>query len=402
MSNKNFRTAFALFSGVAVALTGVASARAQDGFKLGSFQVLPTVEVKESFNDNIYNERGTGVSDNITTIQPAVAFNSNFEQHALNFLATGNFGIYGSNSQDDFSDYAFATDGRFDAGASTSFLAGVRYDRLHEDRGSRNNTSGNAPIEYSLTTLNVGGAHAFGDKLRLRGTLVHSIYDYDAQSRQGGTSVSQDFRDRTQTEPTLRLGYQLNPNWEIFSRGSINSRDYDQTTDTSGRRRSSKGHNVVAGLGLTLPGLLAGEAYVGNMAQNYDDARLKDVNTLAYGASINWVPITRMSITLNANRSIDETTTLAASSTVTSSVGIYADIDVMRDLILRPEYSFANSAYNGIAQDDDTNTFGIGLVYSLSTRVYVGGGYKHTERDSNVNTSDYKQNVYFLRLGAKM
>lgn len=58
-------------------------------------------------------------------------------------------------------------------------------------------------------------------------------FDYDDTKTASGTLDNQD-RNRTEYRESLRLGYEIIPNYEAFVRGELNQREYDRTTDNGG------------------------------------------------------------------------------------------------------------------------------------------------------------------------
>src|SRR3546814_3951743 len=74
-----------------------------------------------------------------------------------------------------------------------------------------------------------------------------------------GGSIDNSDRDRLETEGTLRLGYDVSPDIEVFGRGALIQWNYKDDADRNGIDRSANGYRVDGGVVANLTGLLRSE-----------------------------------------------------------------------------------------------------------------------------------------------
>jgi len=217
------------------AVLGSGSALAE-GFKMGKFLVQPKIEVREFYNDNLYTKQTGEESDFITHVKPSVTLNSQFDKNALNAGASLNGGKYLSDDENDFVDGNVYINGRYDGPQNLKALIGAGYTRGHEDRGSSSNLSGEEPLVFDVRTVSAGLIKRAA-KVSARVDLKYDIYGYNNVSRKGLSDTDNGDRDRAEFYPSVRLGYTLTPNYELFFRGSYNTWNYDDTLDRNSKKK---------------------------------------------------------------------------------------------------------------------------------------------------------------------
>ncbi|MDB2415530.1 outer membrane beta-barrel protein [Rickettsiales bacterium] len=371
-----------------------------DGVRLGAFELKPSINISETYNDNIFAVETGQTSDMITNIRPGFELSSDWSNHELVFAASGDFGLYADNDDEDYQDYSVSTDLRLDVLNETHVTAGASYDHLHEDRGSADDVNGKDPTEYDVTTGRVGlyrGLRKFSFSL----DGVVSQYDYDDVSTSTGTIIDNDDRDRDEYGFTAQVGYEIVPEYQAFIRYSANKREYDQNAGTN---RDSDGYEVVAGTAINLSGKARGEIYAGYIEQNYDNAAFRDIDGLSFGGNLLWNPTSLTSVNLNANRSIEETTTAGASGYVATSYIATVEHELRRNILLGLDVSTTNNDYEGgsPSREDDVSSVGLRGKYLFSRRIDVGVQYNYDERDSNIVGQDYHANKLYLDFSFKL
>jgi len=110
------------------------------GVRAGSFLFFPKVEVQEEYNSNIFATKNNTKDDFITSIAPELSIESDWNNHAVNFTAGGDFGFYANKSgsgpatsDQNYQDWNVSTDGRLDATRDIALFGGGGVAKLHED-----------------------------------------------------------------------------------------------------------------------------------------------------------------------------------------------------------------------------------------------------------------------------
>ena len=367
------------------------------GMKQGGFLILPKVHVSESYDDNIL-AADTGTKDDfITTVEPAVNVVSQWSQHALNFNAQGRIAHYASNSDEDFYNFTLGAAGRIDITRDSYVDGGVSYRSAFEERTSADDAGGSEPTEYSVVTPKLGLFNRWNRvSLLIRGQA--EVHNYDDVTASSGALVDNDDRDRMRYEGSVRLGYEIVPQYEAFVQTNYNKIDYDQDIDSSGFNRDSDGYEAVAGLRIDITNVLFGDVFAGYRKQNYDDASLEAIDGVTYGGALTWNPTRLTTVVAAITRNIQETTQADASGYFATEYRASVDHEVLRNLIVGATTSYTVNQYKGNGRDDDDLGAGVYARYLMYRNLYLSASYSYQQRESNVASADFDKNVFMLRL----
>src|SRR3954464_14622828 len=145
----------------------------------------------------------------------------------LNLLAKGAFGFYSASSTEDYQDYGFGADGRFDIQRDWNVYGGGSFNHRHEDRGTPNVTTALfTPTTYNQLVGNVGYYQRFNRlNVRLDGRLDNFTYFNNGLGTAQGVITNSD-RNRNEFRESARFGYEFSPGYQVWVRGSLNQRQY--------------------------------------------------------------------------------------------------------------------------------------------------------------------------------
>ena len=367
------------------------------GIRMGGFILYPSLAVSEEYNDNIFTTDTGTIDDFITRITPKVSLKSNWNNHALNFFGGRDIARHLDNSAEDWEDFNVGTTGRLDVRRNTQIRARAEFQNRHVERSDPDDTGAAEPTEYDVYIGQLEGFQRFN---RLNFTLGGSIerQDYDDD-----VATNNDDRDRNDIEVSLRAGYEIVPQYEAFVRTAYSIREYDDGFDDAGLDRDSEGYDVVAGVAVDFGGILFGDFFAGYMSRDYDDILLNSIDGPTVGAEITWnvTPLTTFIGTIK--REILESTSgdgmgSFASGRFYTEVGVSAQHELLRNLLLGADISYSNDDYEGIDREDNVFKLGLNANYMMHRNLYLRGGYKLNIRESDVAGADYVENVVFVRL----
>lgn len=372
------------------------------GVRAGSFKILPKVGLSFESDDNIYARDTREEDDTITTVSPNVVFESDWNRNAVELDIGADVGMYGDNDDEDFEDYHAIFRGRYDVQEKTFIFANLSYENLHEERGAPNaNGNSSEPTEYDVLTAGLG----FTRQLRrISLTVDGSIreLDFDDVNAIGGGIIDNDFRDRSEVNGNVRVGYEFKPNYEAFVKLGYNTRSYDQAVSSG---RDSDGYDVSVGTAVDISGKTRGEVYVGYMEQSYDNSNVfKDIDGVKYGGDLLWNASALTSLRASISRSIEETVLGNASGYILTGYKVSVEHELRRNILLGANIGLTNQEYDGgtLNRDDDILQGGLEGKYLINNRFSVGASYEYTDRDSNIIGADYKKNVFMLTLNAQL
>ena len=372
------------------------------GIRAGAFTVLPQVNLVGKYDDNIYATDVNETDDFITELATSVSVESGWSRHALNVVAGVRQYIYADNTDENRLDWNVGADGLIDVTRDTQLRGALAYRQLHEDRGDPSAAAAaSEPTEYSLLTGAASLDHRF-NRLTTRISGGYSEYDYKDVLSTTGVVIDQDDRDRAEYEESLRVGYDVSPDTNVYVQGTLNQRVYDLTVPVVAVNRDSDGYAVVAGSDFRLSNLMQGGVFVGYQEQSYDDPTLANTSGLAYGASVEWYVTPMTTVSFDAAATIEETTTVGASGYTSQQGGVRVDHELLRNVLVNARVSYESNDCEGVARTDDTLRAGLGVDYLLNRNFVVGVGYDYTDRDSSLVGNDYKRNIIGLTLTGKL
>lgn len=372
------------------------------GIRAGGFTVFPQATLGGIYDDNIYATDVNETDDFITTLGTSVAVNSNWSRHALNFNASVKQYLYTDNDDEDRLDWNVGANGVVDVTRNTQFAGGLSYAQLHEDRGDPSApTAAKEPTEYSLFSGNASALQRF-NRLSVKLAGEYNDYDYDDVENTIGGIIDQDGRDRVETLESLRFGYDVTPDTNIYVQAGLNQREYDLQPPAVATNRNSDGYDAVIGSDFRLGALFQGGIYGGYQEQKYDSALYPSIDGPSYGANIEWYVTPMTTLTFDADASIQETTSAGASGYFSQSFGVRVDHELVRNILLNARVSYSDDEYEGIARSDDTLRGGLGLDYLVNRNFTLGVDYDYTDKDSDQIGSDYKRNKIGLTLTGKL
>lgn len=380
------------------------------GVPVGSFRLFPELELDEVYNDNIYAvSNGTGKTGSfIQLIKPKLDLRSDWSRHMLNLFARGSFGIYGTDSLNDYQDYSIGADGRVDIQRDWNVYGGGSFSRAHEERGSPNtvSTSTLAPNVYNQLAGNVGYFQRFN---RLTGRLDARLDNYTYQDQglgPSGGSIFNSDRNRTEFREAARFGYEFSPGFEVWTRGGLNQRRYVNGVDSSGFARDSNGYDIVGGLAVDFGGITSVEAFAGYMQQTYVDSRFPTLSGLTFGLAGYWNPLRELWVKPFVRRTIEDSALNNTSAYINTAAGVDVEYRFRPNIRANGHFDYAIADYNAVSGSanryDQYTTFRGDVMYLPTEKFFVGPSYQFVHRASSVANSDYDQSVIMLRLGAHL
>jgi hypothetical protein len=365
----------------------------------GRFRIIPSIDVEEEYNDNIYATTHHRKAAFITRVRPGIEMDGTCDKLTVDAQADATINKYARFTNENYDDYYAHLGGKYQALRDTALTGSGSWAREHEERGDPNDIGqGVEPTQYDIATGRVGIVQDVR-KLQLKLESEVRNYDFKQGFTAAGALVDNDLRDRTQYTQSLRAGYALQHGMEVYAKGSIDSRQYDRTAPLN---RNSRGQTAVAGFYRNIENVFRADVFAGVGNRNYGFG-LKDVTTPLYGADLKWNARPGTSVDGWISRSIDETTIAGSSSYIYSAYGIGVDHDLAPKWTGRAEIEYDNSDYQGNAgsqRNDDIYTGMVRARYALNRVVSIGPEYRYLYRNSNVAGGDYSDNSLLLRLSA--
>ena len=364
--------------------------------QIGSFEIFPTLELGETYDNNIFVENNSRSEDAVGTIRPIVNVFSNWGRHALAVTTFGDINYYSQHADEDYKNAVLDVTGRYDIEAETWVNGRGGYQRLAESRTSPDAVNGSEP-----TTFGVGKAgltfYRGPGLLNMNADYDYKRFDYDDTPSSLGP-IDQSIRDRDEHVMGGKLAYELSGNVKPYVRGAYNIRNYD-----SNPAHDSSGFDAVAGVAMDLGGITSLDLFGGWMEQYYDDfPGKKKVSTPKLGGRLDWNVTGLTSVALEADRTIEETTLENFNSFVQTGGSVTVTHELLRNVLLEGNVAYSHSDFRGNAdREDDLVSAGFGGRYLINRSLYTDLFYSWDRRYSTNDPSEYTRNMITMRVGVR-
>lgn len=363
------------------------------------YEIDAGISIAERYSDNIFYTANDKRSDWATIISPWVSMSWKQEDFRLNLEASSEIARFSDYSSEDYEDYYLGAEARYRINESIFTFGGLDYSKDHESRFSPEAVNGLTPTEFVETSgfFGLGGSLDTGDF-----RIGVNVRDFDFENTPTATGIiNNDDRNRRQTEIGGRFGLARVQGGEVFVQTIYDNREYDLSTDDFGYQRSSEGIEAAVGFKGSI-GRAEGEALVGVMSRDYDDARFATTTELDLGVDLTWALDRQTSLDATLERSIEESTLAGASGYVSTSAGLRLRHRVADNLSLAGYAFVTQNDYQGLMRTDTVSEFGVSLRHYFNQRLYMDLDYDFRQRNSNTAGEDFDENRITLSFGAAL
>lgn len=366
--------------------------------QLGSFELFPTLELGETYDDNIFAAKNDKRDDAVGNFRPIVSLFSNWNRHALSMTTFGDINYFSEHPDENYNAAVVDMDGRYDF-ANQIWAAGrAGYQHLSESRNSPNDQGGRVPTTFNTTTAGATFFHGTGS-LHANADYDFRRFRYNDTEALGGGTIDQTGRDHDEHVMGGMLKYAANGNVQPYVRGAYNVRDYDTNTT-----HDSTGWESVLGVTMDFGGITSLDLFGGWMTQYYDKFGTKEtISSPKIGGRLDWNVTGKTSVVLEADRTIEETILTGFNSFYSTGGSVTVTHELVRNILAEVNYGYTRYDFNGVAKrHDNDQTAGLGFRYLINRSLYTDLNYNFSTADSSDDTSDYSRNMVTLRLGAHL
>ncbi|HXP95450.1 MAG TPA: outer membrane beta-barrel protein, partial [Telmatospirillum sp.] len=127
----------------------------------------------------------------------------------------------------------------------------------------------------------------------------------------------------------------------------------------------------------------------------------RPVSGLSFGSTLTWSPTALTTLKLLAQRTVEDTVDIAASSYLSTQVHLSADHELRRNIIVSMDGGFAQNVYQGDGVHQHVYDGGTRVAYKLNKFAYTGVVYHYYQRFSTNVSEPYHENRLLLSLGVQ-
>jgi hypothetical protein len=345
------------------------------GLPLGNWRLFPSVGGGVGFESNVFGDETNRKSDVYFQVEPAVTLQSETSHSVLKLDASGRLARFSRQSEANEDSYQVAGYGKYDFGQETVVEGGASFAQLIERRDSSGFPDGRvAPVRYHRTQFYVAGRRDFA-RLRLLATADYTIFNFSdtrALSASGAVIgvIDQDARDQSIIRGSFRAEYSVGPGIATFAQVVAESIDYRLKQTSAGiPNLGGKSYTALAGISLGSGQLVRGSVGVGYVWREYESAAARSVNGLAINAELSYYLSPLLTLSATASRSVQEAVLQDASSYVSTAVGVNADYELKRWIIVHVGGSFRYDDFRDNPRTGTVYEAQAGVRYSANRRL---------------------------------
>lgn len=350
------------------------------GVRLGGFRLFPEFALEYLNDDNVFATNENTVSDNAYVLRPGVTLRSDWTRNSLVLGANAALNRYEQWSTEDHDDSELFAVGRWDTANDGAFSADVTRSVDHEGRESADDARGLERTRYTTDSL-VLEYQVRPGRMLFEVELDMAELDFDDVLGVDGP-INNDHRDRDRVSSRLRVGYELFGGYALFVEAQNNATDYKSRFDNNGFERSSTGDEFVVGAAMNVTEVVFGSAYYGRKSQTYDDPRFAKIGGPAFGIDIGWNITALTTLTFSGSQQVAPTTIVGAAGIDETRLGLRADHELLRNLLLSIDWGTGTDDFKGIARRDDLRATTFGARYLMNRKLEVAFEYSSRDRDS--------------------
>ena len=374
------------------------------GIQAGSFLVLPSLDLQEWWDSNVYAVPTRPSSDLVTAVVPQLSIASDWNNHVLNLFVGDQSEFYQKHTTENVNNVTVAAQGRFDILRDEYIQGGAGMQLSHEDRASPDaSVNGKYPTQFTVADGNLGFVRNVGI---IGASLTGDVQSYSYNNNVTNTDVEipEAYRDYIQYTVTPRATYEIVPGYHAFIQTPLNERQYDNGVDPFGFNHSSHGYEGDVGTAINLGAALNGEVFVGYLRQDYEDRAFGSPQGLTGGANLLWNATELTSYRLAVSRVVEEEAAgITAAGTISGSYiettgKISVEHELLRNVVLTASGTYFIDQFSGVNRTDNNFNAYAGAKYLMNRVLSLGLDANFWHRDSNQPGVNYDREIIGVRL----
>ncbi|MEN8216504.1 MAG: outer membrane beta-barrel protein [Pseudomonadota bacterium] len=382
-------------------------------FPLGPFQlqVIPDIEVTLKYNNNVTLESHEETSSPVTILRPQVTLLSQQRTQSYSVSLGTQIGYYANSSVDDYLDLFLKGNANRQFGPAVNLSLNAAYMRGHDQRGStdRGIHVGDQREPDTWDDFSVNGLLQYGrkDRIGFDAEIGYNTRSYD------DFIYEEKMDDKNQTDLTGRAYYRILPKTRLFFEASYSMIKYQNPNPDA--RSDSDVSNYSVGATWTATAKTKGTVQVGYLTKEFDSSsdNFEKFTGTSWQIGVDWNPMPRSTVNFYTGRYTNDTTGIHSGGLQdTQDFSVNWTHNWRPRLSTKAGFYWAQTDYPGglrkqiglAERSDDTFNFDLGVNYQLlrwgNLTAGLTAGVSFTERDSNLDSDDYDQQIYYITFQA--
>ena len=315
--------------------------------------LTPSINIDNSYDDNVISSPSNEISSWVTVISPTVALSADSGKSKYNASLGVKKGDYHSSEEDNFTDTDLSGDATWEFNDRNRLGVGASWADGHEGRGDGfAANAGQAVTEPdTLVTTDIHADYGFGAASTPAGlnfNIGQKEVDYDGVGTRG--------RDRTTDYYGVTFNYALAAKTQLIA--ELSARDVDYKVDGTGVNGTLDSDEVDVLVGVTWQSTAktSGTIKVGNRDKNFESNARDDYSGARWEVSVDWMPRTYSTFTFTTNADTSESSGVG-NLIETTSTGLTWKHEWAEHVSSNVGFNSTKTEYDGDTREDDKDSF---------------------------------------------
>ncbi len=357
----------------------------------GTIRMFPEIGVQFKHDDNIAWAAENEVSSFITVFTPQIKFERKQRSGGYALTVGTEVGRYTASSNDNYEDISLLGEAEWQLTRRAKFFVNADYLMGHDPRGSTDRGDSVLPNTWGLTRLMSQFSYGLGSKYTIEAELGHISKRYQ------DFLLAEKVDDFNDTSLKARVLYRILPKINMFVETAYSMIDYQFVGST----QDSDISTLSLGAKWQATAKTTGSAQIGYLSKDFDSAVRNDFSGLDWKISVQWKASNRSTVNISTGKFINDTTGIG-------DVLITKDFSISEKHVWMPRISstvgfyMAKMNFEGdireIDRADDLTSYQFAINYDWLKNLVLSAGIDIAKRDSNYNTDDFDQNIFFIKV----
>lgn len=351
------------------------------GITAGGFRIYPELGAEPGYTSNALGASLARRGNGFVTIEPRARVESQWSRHALGLSLGYRARRYARVSAKNEDGFRARADGRLDLHGESNLVASLGYERSYEAQYTGSfPANGGASIAVRHPSALLRGTFV-ANRLRLIASSDYNRFDYADTKTLSGAPLDQDYRDRRVFRASTRAEYLFAADSAAFVQATYRRTRYDERTSAL-TDRTSKEIRLVAGFVGDVTPIVRAAIGIGYADRRYDQPGIRPVRDVVADLRVDYnvTPLTTLSLV--GQRGIEEAIVPNAAGYVATKLGIRADHELLRNLLLNLGVDHERDDFKGIARHDRLTRVSAGALYTMSRNVLIMPQLEYVRRRS--------------------
>ena len=369
------------------------------GFTAGSFVIKPAVELTTGYDTNPGRVPRGGGSP-FVVVAPVVSVRSQFDRHQLNADVRAAYVDDSQQQQLNHPTVDARINGRYDITDTTALNGEGHYALDADDPGTARFTGRFARIPLVSTTGGSAGITQKFDPLQVSVKGAVDNLQFQNVTLTDGQLLSNQDRNFNQYAVQSRVSYALTDQYRPFIDVAVDRRVHELPVDMLGFRRDSTGTAVEGGVTFAITDKLTGDAAIGYLVRQYQDAMLRPVSGFIADANLMYQIDKENVLQFGARSQVAEIAEAGISGVFKRDVTVEYDHQFTPWLATTLLTGYGADVFVGSTRIDNRYFVDLGLVYKVSRQLQFKANLREEETRSNVKENNVSASV--VTVGARV